>query len=119
MCAIDALGIPDMLGTDAVITSADPVTGQTITVASAGGQTTWQPPTAVVYVGQRTCTGPAADVACGALNFFTSPRTARSWTRAHPDYTGKTVDHAQAEALGRAVFGSLLTPAKPTEQRSR
>ncbi|MEV6057883.1 organomercurial lyase [Streptomyces sp. NPDC052107] len=40
-CAIDALGIPDMLGTDAVITSAIPVTGDTITVTSTGGQTTW------------------------------------------------------------------------------
>lgn len=119
MCAIDALGIPDMLGTDAVITSADPVTGETITITSTGGQTTWQPPTAVVYVGQRSCTGPAADVACGALNFFTSPRTARSWARAHPDYTGKSVDHARAEAVGRAVFGSLLTPATSVEQRDR
>ncbi|XDO64454.1 organomercurial lyase [Streptomyces sp. RLB1-33] len=64
MCAIDALGIPDMLGTDALITSADPVTGETITVTSTGGHMTWQPSTAVVYVGQRSCTGPAADVAC-------------------------------------------------------
>ncbi|WP_275297597.1 organomercurial lyase [Streptomyces sp. CdTB01] len=35
MCAIDALGIPDMLGVDAVITSIDPVTGDTITVTSS------------------------------------------------------------------------------------
>ncbi|GAA3840215.1 hypothetical protein GCM10022403_085570 [Streptomyces coacervatus] len=40
MCAIDALGIPDMLGTDAVITSADPVTGERITVTSTAGQMT-------------------------------------------------------------------------------
>lgn len=39
MCAIDALGIPAMLGRDAVIASADPVTGETITVTSANGQT--------------------------------------------------------------------------------
>ncbi|WP_327434628.1 organomercurial lyase [Streptomyces sp. NBC_01236] len=117
MCAIDALGIPDMLGTDAVITSADPVTGDTITVTSTGGHTTWQPQTAVVYIGQRSCTGPAADVACGALNFFTNRHTASIWARQHPDYTGKTVDHTQAEALGRAVFGSLLTPAKSAEER--
>ncbi|MFE4424534.1 alkylmercury lyase family protein [Streptomyces sp. NPDC056817] len=116
MCAIDALGIPDMLGTDAVITPAAPVTSDTITVTFTGGHTTWQPPTAVVYIRQRSCTGPAADVACGALNFFTSRRTARIWARQHPDYTGKTVDHTQAEALGRAVFGSLLTTAKPAEE---
>jgi hypothetical protein len=109
MCAIDALGIPDMLGTDAIITSTDPVTGDTITVTSTSGHMTWQPSTAVIYVGQRSCTGPAADVACGALNFFTSRRTARRWAEQHPDYTGKAIDQARAEALGRSVFGSLLT----------
>jgi len=113
MCAVDALGIPDMLGTDAVITSADPVTGETITVTCAGGHMTWQPSTAVVYIGQRSRTGPAADIACGALNFFTSLRTARSWAEQHPNYTGKAVDQARAEALGRSVFGSLLTASEP------
>ncbi|MEU2607701.1 alkylmercury lyase family protein [Streptomyces albus] len=109
MCAIDALGIPDMLDTDAVITSTDPVTGDTITVTSVGGQMTWKPPTAVVYVGQRSCAGPAADVACGALNFFTSRDTARAWAAQHPDHTGKAIDQDRAEALGRSIFGALLT----------
>ncbi|WP_435212804.1 alkylmercury lyase family protein [Streptomyces sp. bgisy034] len=108
MCAIDALGIPDMLNTDAVITSTDPVTGEAVTVTSTGGQVTWQPATAVVYVGQRSCTGPAADVACGALNFFTSRRAAGAWAEQHPDYTGITIDQARAEALGRSIFGALL-----------
>ncbi|WP_316746078.1 organomercurial lyase [Streptomyces sp. MK7] len=117
MCAIDALGIPDMLGTDAVITSTDPVTGETITVTSTGGHTTWQPPTAVVYIGQRSCTGPAADVACGALNFFTDRDTAQSWAEAHPDYTGTTVDQARAEELARSIFHPLLTPARPVDGR--
>lgn len=44
--AVDALSIPGMLGTDAVITSADPVTGETVTVTSTGGRMTWQPSTA-------------------------------------------------------------------------
>ncbi|MFD6597668.1 alkylmercury lyase family protein [Streptomyces coelicoflavus] len=117
MCALDALGIPDMLGTDAVITSTDPVSGDTITVTSTGGHMSWQPSTAVVYVGQRSCTGPAADVACGALNFFTNRRTAQSWAKAHPDYTGQTVDQAHAEELGRSIFGPLLTPVQPVDGR--
>ncbi|MQY37939.1 Alkylmercury lyase [Streptomyces sp. RB17] len=108
MCAIDALGIPDMLGTDAVIISSDPVTGETITITSTSGQMTWQPHSAVVYVGQQACTGPAALVTCGALNFFTGRETARSWAEQHPDYTGKVIDQAHAEALGRSIFGSLL-----------
>jgi hypothetical protein len=113
MCAVDALGIPDMLGTDAVITSADPVTGEIITVTSTCGRMTWLPSTSVIYIGQRSCTGPAAEVACGALNFFTSRRNARSWAKQHLDYTGKAVDQTHAEALGRAVFGPLLTESEP------
>ncbi|WP_345123141.1 alkylmercury lyase family protein [Streptomyces chiangmaiensis] len=117
MCAIDALGIPDMLGTDAVITSTDPVTGDAITVTSTGGHMTWHPSTAVVYVGQRSCAGPAADVACGALNFFTSRQTARAWAQQHPAYTGQAVDRPRAEALGKAIFGPLLTATQPADGR--
>jgi hypothetical protein len=51
MCAIDALDIPPMLGTDAAITSADPVTGQPVTVTFRGGRTRWDPRTAVVFDG--------------------------------------------------------------------
>ncbi|GAA3803470.1 organomercurial lyase [Streptomyces chiangmaiensis] len=116
MCAVDALGIPDMLGTDAVITSTDPVTGDTITVTSTQGRMTWHPTTAVVYIDQRPCIGPAADVACGALNFFTSPGTARSWAEQHPGHTGKAVAQAQAEAPGRSIFGTLLTASEPAAQ---
>ncbi|MFE7215888.1 organomercurial lyase [Streptomyces sp. NPDC057611] len=116
MCAVDALGIPDMLGTDAVITSADPVAGDTITVTSIQGHMTWHPATAVVYIGERSCTGPAADIACGALNFFTSRRTAHSWAERHSDYTGKAVDQVQAEVLGRSIFGSLLAASEPAAQ---
>lgn len=110
MCAIDALGIPTMLDTDAVITSSDPVTREAIAVTSTDGHTLWQPATAVVYVGQRSCTGgPAADVACGALNFFTSQASARTWADQHPDVTGRIFSQEEAEALGYAVFGHLMT----------
>ncbi|WP_179851954.1 organomercurial lyase [Streptomyces sp. Ag109_G2-15] len=82
----------------------------TITVTSTSGHMTWRPSTPVVYIGQRSCTGPAADTACDALNFFTSPRTARSWAEQHSAHTGKAVDQARAEALGRSVFGAFLEP---------
>ncbi|TXS49336.1 alkylmercury lyase [Streptomyces sp. uw30] len=118
MCAIDALGIPDMLDTDAVITSADPISGETISITSTDGHMTWQPATAVVYVGRRCCTGPAADVACSALNFFTSRRHARTWAEQHPDHTGRAVDQARAEALGRAIFGHLLTQPRPGREET-
>lgn len=108
MCAIDALGVPAMLGTDAVITSSDPVSGRPVIVTAVAGRLTWEPDTAVVYVGQRSCAGPAADTACGALNFFTGEDTARTWAARHPDHTGRVVGRRQAAALGEAVFGALL-----------
>ncbi|MET8746620.1 organomercurial lyase [Streptomyces sp. NPDC004728] len=60
MCVIDALGIPAMLGKDAVITSTDPVSGEPITVTSTAGMVRWRSGSAVVFVGQRPGGGPAA-----------------------------------------------------------
>ncbi|WP_414718991.1 organomercurial lyase [Streptomyces sp.] len=54
----------------------------------------------------RSCTGSAADSACGALNFFTSRATARKWPAQHCEFTGNAVDQTRAEALG----GGCLRP---------
>ena len=60
-CAIDSLGIPPMLGTDAVITSADPLTGAPVTVTFSGGQASWDPPGAVVFATRSSaCCPPMA-----------------------------------------------------------
>ena len=110
MCAIDALGIPAMLGRNVVITSADPVTGEPVTVTAGPDRTTvWEPRGAVVFVGRRGCSGPAATVCCDALNFFTSTASARTWAREHPDVTGTVVGQARAEEIARQTFGALLT----------
>ncbi|MBT2445280.1 alkylmercury lyase [Streptomyces sp. ISL-36] len=109
MCAIDALGIPAMLGRDAVITSSDPITGETVTVTSDSGGTTWEPATAVVFVGRRGTSGPAAEICCDTLNFFTSPASAETWTMRHPEARGQILGQARAEEIGREIFGPLLT----------
>lgn len=125
MCAIDALGIASMLGTDAWITSADPLTGEPITItvpapepdAPAGAR--WDPPTAVVFAGRATdsdchdsdCPAPAADTCCGHVNFFTTPDTANAWAAQHPEITGRVLPPDQAEHLGSAIFGPLLKSA--------
>lgn len=109
MCAVDALGIPAMLNSDAVITSTDPVSGAPVTVTAAGGRMVWEPAGAVVFVGGRTCSGPAAEVCCDAVNFFTDNASANKWVRQHPDVTGTVVDQTQAERLGSEIFDPLLT----------
>ncbi|MFD3944302.1 alkylmercury lyase family protein [Streptomyces sp. NPDC058579] len=110
MCAIDALGIPAMLGQDAVISSTDPVSGAPVTVTSTTGTVRWKPATAVVFVGQRPGGGPAASACCDALNFFTDAATARTWTSQHPDIPGQLIDQPTAERIARQTFGPLLAP---------
>ncbi|MFE2864874.1 alkylmercury lyase family protein [Embleya sp. NPDC059259] len=109
MCAIDALGIATMLGTDVVISSADPVTGDPIVVSDSPDGAVWQPPSAVVFIGHRGRSGPAASVCCDALNFFTGEASARRWADEHPEVTGDVVGRARAEDIGRRTFGPLLS----------
>ena len=108
MCAIDALGIPVMLGVGAVVNSADPLTGEPVTVTFTGATACWDPQAAVVFDGRAGGDGPAEQVCCGYLNFFASRASATEWARQHPEVTGSVLDQARAEHLGAQTFGSLL-----------
>jgi hypothetical protein len=111
MCAIDALGISAMTGRPAAIESADPSTGEPITVHVHGARSTWDPATAVVYVGRTRgdCAGPSASVCCGYINFFTTATAATAWAAAHPDIIGSTLGQERALQLGIGIFGQLLS----------
>lgn len=125
MCAIDALGIAAMLGTGVRIISADPRTGEpvTITVQAGAESAVWQPSAAVVFYGQRTSCGPggggaatravppAAEVCCGYVNFFATPASAAAWAGAYLEVTGQVLGQTTALRLGAAVFGGLLAGA--------
>lgn len=116
MCAIDALGIAAMLGTEITVASADPGIGEeiTVTVAADGRTALWHPTSAVVFAGQGTdCESGliAADVCCGYVNFFSSRASATAWAEAHPGVAGKTLEQTDALRLGRQIFGPLLNPA--------
>jgi hypothetical protein len=108
MCAVDALGIPPMLGADAVISSADPLTGAPVRVTFSSGLASWDPPDAVLYVGRTDCAGSTEQVCCSYLNFFVDPASAGQWASQHPEVTGSILDQAQAETLGAETFGPLL-----------
>jgi Alkylmercury lyase len=123
MCAIDALGIGDMLGTDVTITSADPGSGEPIRVEVRDGQAAWQPDTTVVFVGSDAtalaaaeaccppdgdCVVAAEDRCCGVMNFFTSRDSAQSWLADHRQVTGVMLTQGQALRLGVDIFGRLL-----------
>ncbi|WP_438272527.1 alkylmercury lyase family protein [Streptomyces bobili] len=108
MCAIDALGISAMLGQNVVISSSDPVDGKPVTVTFTGGSTIWDPQAAVVFVGRRAGTGPAAILCCDAVNFFTDHATAARWQQEHPEVSGQLVSQARAVEIGLQTFGLLL-----------
>lgn len=121
MCAVDALGIAAMLGAGTRITSADPHTGEpvTVTVQAGGQQARWEPAAAVVFAGRVApgrCAGPgpviAAGVSCGHTSLFTSWPGAAAWARAHPQVTGQILEQAAALQLGTQIFGPVLRGAE-------
>ncbi len=111
MCAIDALGVSAMTGRPVVIESADPSTGEPITVNVDEAGATWDPATAVVYVGRTDgeCTGPSALVCCGHMNFFATRAAAEVWAAAHPEIAGGILDQGHALQVGIGIFGQLLS----------
>jgi Alkylmercury lyase len=132
MCAIDALGMAAMLGTGVTITSADPGTGQkiTVTVRADGRTAEWQPVTAVVFngrlisgeargpgpSGEARGPGPSAvrasaDACCGHMNFFGTRASAAAWDAEHPEITGQILGQAAALRLGVDIFGDSMSGA--------
>jgi hypothetical protein len=110
MCAIDALGVSAMAGVPVVVESADPSTGEAVTVNVDRATSTWDPATAVVYVGRTggQCAGPSASVCCGYMNFFTTGAAAAAWAASHPHITGGILGQARALQVGIGIFGQLL-----------
>ncbi|MBQ0897039.1 alkylmercury lyase family protein [Micromonospora sp. U56] len=108
MCAIDALGMPFMLGTDATITSADPHTGQPVHVTITSGAATYQPPEAVIVYAATGNAGRSVDTCCSTINFFASAANAQAWIAAHPSLAATVLDQDQAVTLGRDIFEPLL-----------
>jgi hypothetical protein len=111
MCAIDSLGVSAMVGVPVVIESADPSTGELVTVNVDGAASSWDPATAVVYVGRTGdgCAGPSASVCCGYMNFFATGAAATAWAASHPEIPGGILGQARALQVGIDIFGQLLS----------
>jgi Alkylmercury lyase len=130
MCALDALGIPLMLRRTALITSADTLSGDAITVlvrpetmpeadegAPTGWITAWEPAEAAVFA----CPDRRADedsghdggitsasYRCPVTNFFATAEHARAWVAAHPESEGVVLTQVDALARAGARFGGVL-----------
>ena len=110
-CAVDALGIPAMLGRDADIHSTDPYNGESVVATSREGTWQWQPASAVVFVGSNG-SGPLTQSCCPVINFFTDEDNARAYQREH-HLEGAVLTMPEAAEAGALVFGDLLTGRKP------
>jgi hypothetical protein len=118
MCAIDALGIPQMLGRDAHISSSDPVGGQPITVEVHHGAWRFVPPSTVVLEGRNaagSAGGAVADCCCPHINLHVGRVAADAYRRAHPGMTARLLDQAEAVTAAGRAFGSLLNSSQPPE----
>src|SRR5262249_2925147 len=108
MCAIDALGIPLMTGTDGVIDSTDPTTGTPIRVHIRDDEWTRHPAPPVVVIAPTDCGGTLADPLCSSINFHSDQKHAQSYLDNHPELHGYIVDQADAIALADCAFRCLL-----------
>jgi hypothetical protein len=108
MCAIDALGTPYMLDTDAVITSTDPHNGTPIQVTVISGTATFQPAATVVVYAATSATGRSVDTCCSTINFFADTNSAQAWITAHPQLAAMILSQDQAARWGRDIFATLL-----------
>ncbi len=95
-----------------MIESVDVTTGRPARVVTRQGVRTWEPGSAVVFVGADAGGGPSADCCCDYLNFFADRDTAEAWVGAHPDVPGEVLDQPAAEELAVRLFGDLLAEDK-------
>ena len=97
MCAIDALGIPFMLGEPVRIASRDPDSGEPIALAIEPDASL---PTSEIVVRVRTVgNGHSCDCLCPYVDFL---------ARTPADTDDTLLDLPAAAALARRIFGSLL-----------
>jgi hypothetical protein len=118
MCAVDALGIPQMLRRDGRISSVDPTSGQPITVEVHAGAWRFQPATTVLLSGSTAAGGAcdtAADWCCPYINFHSDREAADTYRRAHPGMTATVSSQAEAVKGAKWAFGGLLDPVRPQE----
>jgi alkylmercury lyase len=116
MCAIDALGIPQMTGRDGTLTAADPHSSEPVRVEVTDRTWRWNPPATTVLMAQAGTCDSSALCSCPHVNFFAHADNARSYVERHPDLTGQLLDQPTAVELAGMVFGALLHPLGGEDQ---
>lgn len=109
MCAIDALGIPFMLDTDAVIHSTCAQCSTNLSLRVSDGRLSEVVPNEMVVIyaspPSNCC---AATNQCPFINFFCTAAHAQAWQAAHPEVISRVMATGEALEHGRQVFANLL-----------
>jgi Alkylmercury lyase len=99
------------------ISSADPSSGQPITVTLDDQGWHWRPATTMVLAGTAMVLAGTAVVGdacsrvadcCPHINFHASPRDADDYRRAHPALAAEPLDQDEAVEAARRIFAGLL-----------
>jgi hypothetical protein len=109
MCAIDALGIPLMVGRDAVISSLSPATGDTITVERRAGTWLWEPATAVIVTAGTGAAGPSLSCTCPFITFHATAGHAAAYLQQAALAGGRILAQSEAVDAAQAEFGRFLS----------
>lgn len=115
MCAIDALGLPFMVGQAARIVTRDPVDDTRIEmwIDPTTGEQVWQPEDTVVLADQRPKHPMiAADCCCPLIKAFASRAQAEAWQHAHPEAAVRLLTQEAAIVEARTLFEHLLDEAE-------
>jgi hypothetical protein len=111
LCAVDALGIPVMLGQAAHIISRCAGCHIPVEVAVVpSGLGGYSPAESVVWfpLAEDVCC-PVAESRCPDINFFCSPDHLEMWRKSRGWPDGLSMRMTEAFEAGREIFGSLLT----------
>jgi mercuric reductase len=112
MCAVDALGVGAMIGTDVIVKSRCRACGTPIHAATADGGRALKscnPENAVVWVGDHYAGGCGATSLCTMIAFFCSDAHLCSWRDSSAaGVSGHRLSADEAHQLGCAIFGPML-----------
>lgn len=108
MCALDALGILLMAGSDGTVISADPDTGVPIRVSRSGERWQWEPEGTVMLLAFTDTGRASAEGLCPQIDFHTDAQCAEAHLVKDDRLAGQAVDQATALELADRIFGGLL-----------
>ncbi len=110
MCAVDALGIPFMLKTDAEIKSECLECQQSVHVNVKDGKIADHGPDDLMvgYVPMGSCSSPATEQ-CPHINFFCSQKHLDAWAKNNPEHELKFLTLEEGLKQGENIFGSLMS----------